>query len=166
MLPFIRIQIMKLTIIQVGKTEEKYLRDGLSEYYSRIRKYVPLEVVTVAQAGNKRNKPVQLIKTEEAAVIEKNFRGGDIIVMLDEKGEQLRSRDFAAYLQKNMNTGPKRILFIIGGPWGLDENIKQKADTILAVSSMTFSHQLVRLLFAEQLYRALTIIRGIPYHND
>ncbi|MEA1886287.1 MAG: 23S rRNA (pseudouridine(1915)-N(3))-methyltransferase RlmH [Bacteroidota bacterium] len=157
---------MKLSLVQVGKTDEKFLREGLSVYYSRIKKMIPLEVITVPEPKKARSKPESVLKKEEADTISEMFKQGDIIIILDEKGEQMNSRDFASLIQKTMNSGPKRIVFIIGGAWGVSCELKDRANRIISLSSMTFSHQLVRLLFAEQLYRALTIIRGIPYHHD
>ncbi|MDT8400713.1 MAG: 23S rRNA (pseudouridine(1915)-N(3))-methyltransferase RlmH [Bacteroidales bacterium] len=157
---------MKLSIIQVGKTDEQFIRDGLSMYYSRIRKMLSLEIITVDTQKESRNKPESVQKTDQALAISNRFRQGDFIVLLDEAGEQMNSRDLASFISKTMNSGPKRIVFVIGGPWGLDAGLAGKANRIIALSRLTFSHQLVRLLFAEQLYRALTILRGIPYHHD
>lgn len=157
---------MKLSLIQVGKTDEKFLREGLSMYYSRIRKMIPFEVMTVAERKKARSKPESVLKKEESDAISEMFRQGDVIMMLDEKGEQMTSREFASLIQKTMNSGPKRIVFIIGGAWGVNDELRGRVNRIISLSGMTFSHQLVRLLFAEQLYRALTIIRGTPYHHD
>jgi 23S rRNA (pseudouridine1915-N3)-methyltransferase len=157
---------MKLSLIQVGKTNEGFISEGLSLYYSRIRKMMPLEIIDVGSSKDTRNKPESVKKSEEAASISAYFKKDDVIVLLDESGKQLSSRGLAAYLQKTMNTGPRRIVFVIGGAWGLGPELYEKANRVLSLSSMTFPHQLVRLLFAEQLYRALTIIKGIPYHHD
>ncbi|HDZ40985.1 MAG TPA: 23S rRNA (pseudouridine(1915)-N(3))-methyltransferase RlmH [Bacteroidetes bacterium] len=157
---------MKLSIMQVGNTDESYIRDGLSRYYSRIRKMFSLEIITVNTTKELRSKPESVQKKDEAVAISGRLRQGDFIVLLDEAGEQLDSRGLASFIQKTMNSGPRRIVFVIGGPWGLDPGLAGRANRIIALSRMTFSHQLVRLLFAEQLYRALTIIKGIPYHHD
>lgn len=157
---------MKLVLLQVGKTDERYLNEGLSVYHSRIEKLMPFEVKTIPESRSKRKKPVSLIKKEEAERILASLRKGDSVVLLDEAGHSMGSRDFALFLQKTMNTGPRRIVFVTGGPGGLHHELKDTADKVLSLSDMTFSHQLVRLLFAEQLYRALTILKGIPYHND
>jgi len=157
---------VKISLIHVGKTNEQYLREGLSLYYNRIEKMVPLELITVAESKSGRNKPVSLIKKEEAERISSKYKQDDIIILLDEAGEHMRSGDFADFIRKTMNAGPKRIVFVTGGAWGLDNGLREKAAMVLSLSSMTFPHQLVRLLFAEQLYRAFTIIRGIPYHHD
>ncbi|MGM0666103.1 MAG: 23S rRNA (pseudouridine(1915)-N(3))-methyltransferase RlmH [Bacteroidota bacterium] len=157
---------MKLSIIQVGKTNEGFISEGLSLYYSRIRKMMTLEIISVGTSKDARNKPESVQKSEEAASISAYFKKDDVIVLLDESGQQINSRDLASYLQKTMNSGPRRIVFVIGGPWGLGAELHGKASKVLSLSRMTFPHQLVRLLFAEQLYRALTIIKGIPYHHD
>ena len=158
--------VMKLSIIQVGKTEERFIREGSLLFYSRIRKIMPLEIITVDIAKNLRRKPESVQKSEESFSISERFAQGDVIVLLDEAGTHMDSRGFASFIQKKMNSGPKRIVFVIGGPWGLAADLAEKANMTIALSRMTFSHQLVRLLFAEQLYRALTIIRGTPYHHD
>lgn len=157
---------MRFTLIQVGKTDEKFLREGLSMYYSRIRKNIPLDIITIAEPKDSHSKPQSVIKKEEAKAILSRFKQGDLIILLDERGEKMRSMDFANFIQKTMNSGPKRIVFVIGGAWGLSKDLEVNAHRKVSLSSMTFSHQLVRLLFAEQLYRALTIIWGIPYHHD
>ncbi|MGM0463033.1 MAG: 23S rRNA (pseudouridine(1915)-N(3))-methyltransferase RlmH [Bacteroidota bacterium] len=157
---------MKIVLLQVGKTDDKYLNDGLSVYHSRIQKLMPFEVKTVAESKARQKKPVSVVKKEEAERILAACRKGDTLILLDEGGKSMGSRNFATFLQKTMNTGPRRIVFIIGGPGGVHHELKDRADKVLSLSAMTFSHQLVRLLFAEQLYRALTILKGIPYHND
>ena len=157
---------MKLVLIQVGKTDDNYLAEGLSVFYSRIRKMIPLEVISVKESKESKSKPESVLKKEEADAISSRFKQGDIIILLDERGEQMNSRNFASYIQKIMNSGPRRLVFVTGGAWGLCEDLTSRADRMVSLSSMTFSHQLVRLLFAEQLYRALTIIKGIPYHHD
>jgi len=125
-----------------------------------------LEIITIPDLKNRGSLPVDNQKKEEAVRIMKHFRDGDQLILLDERGDGQNSRQFADLILSKMNTGCKRLLFIIGGPWGIHEELRSKANKILSLSKMTFSHQLVRLLFAEQLYRALTIINGIPYHND
>jgi len=157
---------MKLLLIQVGKTSEGFIKEGLSLYYSRIRKMMPLEIIDIVPAKDARNKPEIVKKSEEAASIYAHFKKDDVIVLLDESGDQLKSRGLASYLQKTMNMGPRRIVFVSGGSWGLGAELYGKATKVISLSRMTFPHQLVRLLFAEQLYRALTIIKGIPYHHD
>ena len=156
---------MKIVIIQLGKTDKDYLKEGLSDYYSRIRKILPLEVNTVNELKNTGSNP-GIIKKQEEREILKYVKQGDFLVLMDERGQRMNSRSFAAFIQKSMNRGPRRILFVIGGAWGTGDEIKKKADKLISLSDMTFSHQLVRLLLAEQLYRALTIIKGIPYHHD
>lgn len=157
---------MKLVLLQVGKTDDKYLNEGLSVYHARIQKLMPFEVKTVAESKARQKTPVSVVKKEEAERILAACRKGDTLILLDEAGDSMGSRHFATFLQKTMNAGPRRIVFIIGGPAGVTHELKDRADKVLSLSAMTFSHQLVRLLFAEQLYRALTILKGIPYHND
>ena len=157
---------MKISIIQVGKTEERYLREGMSDYYSRLERMIPVEEITVTGLKDKGGSPEAVVRKAEADAVSGQLKKGDSIILLDEGGKHMGSRDFALFIQKAMNAGPKRIVFVIGGAWGLDDELKAKASEIISLSRMTFSHQLVRLLFAEQLYRAFTIINGIPYHHD
>ncbi|HKL67741.1 MAG TPA: 23S rRNA (pseudouridine(1915)-N(3))-methyltransferase RlmH [Bacteroidales bacterium] len=156
---------MKLVIIQVGKTDRGFLSDGLTRYYSRIKKMIGLEVITIG-TGRVASMPAKSVLKDEGEKITERLKPGDYVIALDEKGEQMSSRELASFMREKMNRAPGRIVFIIGGAWGLDAELKRRSDKIISLSPMTFPHQLVRLLFSEQLYRAMTIIKGIPYHHD
>lgn len=157
---------MKITLLLNGKTEEEYIENGLRSYERRIIRYVPYQRIEIPsprfQAGVKEN----FVKEAEARLMEKYFPAGSELILLDEKGKSMSSIEFAAFLQQKMNSGIKNLIFVVGGPYGFHENIINQSSLRLSLSSMTFPHQLVRLIFAEQLYRAFTILRNEPYHHD
>lgn len=155
---------MKVTLIQVGKTNENYIQVGIKEYQKRLKNYIVFEEITVAEAKNKK-KTIKEQKAEEAKNISKEIKGGDIVILLDEKGKEYSSPEFAAFLQKKMNQSPKRIVFVLGGPYGFDESIYKAYNQKFALSKMTFTHQMVRLFFIEQIYRGFAILNNSPYHH-
>jgi len=155
---------MKLVLIQVGKTDAAYLQEGIKEYEKRLPHYSPFELVTIPDVKKVKDEADQ--KKKEGEAILSKLQGGDFIVLLDEGGKQLTSRKLSEFLQKKMNESLKRLVFIIGGPYGFSSELYQAAHMKLSLSSLTFSHQMVRLFFLEQLYRAQTILRNEPYHHD
>ncbi len=155
---------MKITLIQVGKTNENYIQTGIKEYQKRLKNYIVFEEITVAEAKNKK-KTIKEQKAEEAKNILKEIKGGDLVILLDEKGKEYSSPEFANFLQKKMNQSPKRIVFILGGPFGFDQSIYQQFNQKFALSQMTFTHQMVRLFFIEQIYRGFAILNNSPYHH-
>jgi 23S rRNA (pseudouridine1915-N3)-methyltransferase len=157
---------MRIAILQTGKTNEKHVIEGIEIYSSRIKKYTGFEIITIPDLKNTRNMPGQEQKTKEGIKILLSVGKDDYVVLLDERGKEFRTAEFAEWLEKRIAASGKRIVFIIGGAWGFSEEVYSRADLRLSLSKMTFPHQLVRLLFAEQLYRALTIIKGEPYHHD
>ena len=157
---------MEITIVQVGKTDEKYLESGIGEYHERLRRMVKTSIVTIPDLKNRRSLPVEEQKREEALKIMSQLKSGDHVIVLDERGVGMKTETFASTLQGLMNRGARRLVFVIGGPWGVHESLLARCDMKLSLSEMTFPHQLVRLLFLEQLYRAFTVINGIPYHNE
>ena len=158
--------IMKIKLLLSGKTEEEYLKTGLREYEIRIKRYVPFEIVEIPALKNAANLSFGEQNSRECASISKRFLPGDIIVLLDEHGKEMSSTEFASFLNKQFISGSKNLVFVVGGPFGFDPSLKKQASSILSLSRMTFSHQMVRLFFAEQLYRGLTIIRGESYHHE
>jgi 23S rRNA (pseudouridine1915-N3)-methyltransferase len=157
---------MKITIILIGRTEEAFIEQGFKLYMERLRHYIGMNVIIIpALKDVSKLSPTQL-KEREGAFLLKNIPTGSTIVLLDEKGRELRSVDFSNQIQKWMNSGIKDLCFITGGAFGLSDELKKVASYQLSLSQMTFTHQLVRLIFAEQLYRAFTIIRNEPYHNE
>jgi 23S rRNA (pseudouridine1915-N3)-methyltransferase len=157
---------MKITLLVTGKTESEYLKDGIREYETRIRRYLPFEIIEVPALKNISSLTVGEQKAREAAMILKQIQPGEILVLLDEQGKELTSAGFANFLNQRFLSGGKGIVFLVGGPFGSDETLRKRAGHILSLSKMTFSHQMVRLFFTEQLYRALTILRGESYHHE
>ena len=157
---------MKIALMQTGKTSEKHIAEGVDNYSARIRKFSGFEIITIPDLKNTRNMPLQEQKSIEGRKILKLLGRDDYIVLLDEKGKEFRSIEFAGWLQKKSLNPGKRIVFIIGGPWGFSDELLEKADLKMSLSRMTFPHQMVRLLFTEQLYRAFTIIKREPYHHE
>jgi len=157
---------MKIVLIQVGKTESGYLETGISNYNSRTSRMVKLDTITIPDLKNRRSVSQQEQKKAEGLKILGTIKQGDYTILLDERGEQHDSIHFAELIENIMNSGVKRILFVIGGPYGFSDDLYGYADRKISLSKMTFSHQMVRLLFAEQLFRAFTLIKGIPYHNE
>jgi 23S rRNA (pseudouridine1915-N3)-methyltransferase len=157
---------MKLILLVSGKTEEKYLRDGIREYEERIKRYAGFEIRDAGSLKNTASMPVPEQKKREAEMFLKCINPGDIVVLLDERGKEMRSVEFASFLNRHFISGNKNLIFVTGGPYGFDELLKQRAASLVSLSKMTFSHQMVRLIFTEQLYRALTILRNESYHHE
>ena len=157
---------MKIALLQIGKTSEKHISDGVDEYYSRIRKYRGFDIITVPDLKNTRNMPVPEQKMKEGEKICKLLSAEDFVVLLDEKGKEFSTAEFSELLGKIFMLPKKRVVFVIGGSYGFSAESYKKADIRMSLSRMTFSHQMVRLLFAEQLYRVMTIIKGDPYHHE
>ena len=156
---------MKIKLILTGKTEKAYIAAGMSEYCKRLIRYIPFEIseIEIKKPGGK--DIAAFVKTESAAQL-KHLEANDYVVLLDEKGKSADSVAFSGFLQQKMNESRKSVVFIIGGAYGFSPEIYKRADYMLSLSSMTFSHQLARLIFIEQLYRAFTIINGEPYHHQ
>jgi 23S rRNA (pseudouridine1915-N3)-methyltransferase len=157
---------MKIALLQVGKTTERYLAEGIGVFEGRMRKYVAFEIFTIPEIRNTRNMTATELKTREGKKILQFFKKDDYIVILDDKGKEFSTMEFSSWLEKILILQKKRILFVTGGAWGFSDEIYGKADMRLSLSRLTFSHQMVRLLFIEQLYRAFTVIKGEPYHHE
>jgi 23S rRNA (pseudouridine1915-N3)-methyltransferase len=157
---------MKIKLIAIGKTDEPYLTEGMKSYENRIRRYIPLEVVEIPGLRNASKLSKEEWKSKEAVKIMSLLTKQDIIILLDEKGKEMGSVEFSSFLNQKFSSGSKNLIFIIGGPYGFDEVVRKRAHFSLSLSQMTFSHQMVRLFFLEQLYRALTILRNEAYHHD
>jgi len=157
---------MKIALLQTGKTTEKYVNEGIELYSARIRKYSGFEVITIPDIKNTGSMPPGEVKIREGKKILSLIGKNDFVILLDERGEELKTVEFAHWIEKQSMISGKRMLFVIGGTWGFSNEIKKTAGFILSLSKMTFPHQLVRLLFMEQLYRALTIIKGEKYHHE
>lgn len=156
---------MKISIINIGATQESYLKEGIAVFEKRLRHYVSFEMIFLNEIRNKKNQPEILQKENEGKIILTALGKVDHPVLLDVAGKPLSSEGFSVYLQQIMNKGTRNLGFVIGGPYGFSEEVYRAVPDSISMSSMTFSHQLVRLVFLEQLYRAFTIIRGEPYHH-
>lgn len=157
---------MKLALIQIGKTTEKFIIDGVDDYSGRIRKYIGFEIITAPDLKNTKSMPIQEQKQKEGEKICKSISKDDWVILLDERGHEYSTLQFSDQLAKLFMLARKRVVFVVGGPYGFSDEVYERADHKLSLSRMTISHQLVRLLFAEQLYRALSVIKGDPYHHE
>ena len=157
---------MKIALLQVGKTSERYLAEGIAAFEERIRKYSAFEIITIPDLRRTRSMPVKDQKAREGEKTLHFFNKDDYIVILDDKGKEFSTMEFSSWLEKILILQKKRILFVTGGAWGFSDEVYGKADMRLSLSRLTFSHQMVRLLFIEQLYRAFTVIKGEPYHHE
>lgn len=157
---------MKATLIVVGKTVSKELTHLIDDYANRLTHYLPFDIITIPELKNTKSLSAEQQKTAEGELILKQLQGGDYVVLLDEHGTERRSIDFAAWVEKRHQTVNKRLVFIIGGPYGFSPAVYDKAQEKISLSKMTFSHQMIRLIFVEQLYRAMTIIKNEPYHHE
>lgn len=156
---------MKVVLIQVDKTQDSYLIDGIENYTRRLHNYTDFRILTINVPKAVRQRSHSEQKVEEAKLILNEIAPEDTLILLDEKGKEFTSVDFAKFITQKQNASVKRLIFLIGGPFGFDEQIYKRANSTIALSQMTFSHQMVRLFFVEQLYRAHTIIKGEKYHH-
>lgn len=157
---------MKITLLAIGKTGTKYLQEGIEQYTKRIGHYVPFEFKILSDVKTTKSLTVDKQKTMEGDIFMSSIMPGDVVVLLDERGKEMTSREFAGYLDRKMVTVARNLVFIIGGPYGFSKEVYDRANEKLSLSKMTFSHEMVRLFFTEQIYRAMTILKGEPYHHD
>ena len=156
---------MKTVLILVGKTVNKHFIAGIEDYSERISHYMPFEIVTIPELRNTKNLCEEQQKISEGDLILRQIQPSDTVVLLDEHGKEFRSIEYAQWLQQKQQTA-RRLVFVIGGPYGFSDAVYSRANEKISLSKMTFSHQMVRLIFTEQLYRACTIIKGEPYHHE
>jgi 23S rRNA (pseudouridine1915-N3)-methyltransferase len=156
---------MKISVINLGVTQDQYLKEGIIRYEKRLKHYVQFEMTYLNAPRPSRNQSFQVQKEQEGKILLTAVEKSDLAVLLDVEGKQYGSEAFSGYLQQAMNRGTRHLAFVIGGPYGFSDEVYQAVPHRISLSSMTFSHQLVRLVFLEQLYRAFTIIRGEPYHH-
>lgn len=157
---------MKIILLTVGKTQTDYLRTAIDDYFTKINHYIPAELISVADIKAGKQMPVEERKAKEGDAILSMLQPSDRIVLLDEKGKEFTSVEFASFIEKQATGGYKRLVFIVGGPYGFSQSVRDASHASVSLSRMTFSHEMVRLFFAEQLYRAMTILRGEPYHHE
>lgn len=157
---------MKLTFICIGKTGKQFLEAGEQEYLNRLKHYVKIERIEIPDLKNAKKLTIDQIKKLEGDEILSKISVGEELFLLDEKGKQYSSTQFSDFLQKKFNQGGKGITFVVGGAYGFSEAIYERANGKMSLSNMTFSHQMIRMIFFEQLYRAFTILKGEPYHHE
>ena len=157
---------MKISLVVIGKTDAGYLIEAIEDYKSRLKHYIPFEMEVIPDVKNAKNLSEAQQKEKEGEMILKMLQPGDYLVLLDDKGKEYTSMQFSAYIEKKMHTVPKRLVFVVGGPYGFSEAVYGAASEKISLSKMTFSHQMVRLIFIEQIYRAMTILNHEPYHHE
>ena len=157
---------MRITLLVMGRTTSGYLRTGIDDYASRLSHYAPFDIQHLSDAKNTRHQTEAQHKAWEGRLILNALESSDHVVLLDEHGRQHTSVDFAQWMQKRMLSGVKRLVFVVGGPYGFSPEVYARAADKLSLSAMTFSHEMIRLIFVEQLYRAFTILNHEPYHHE
>ncbi len=155
---------MKIVLMAVGRTQSDYLVTGIDNYIKRIGRYMPMEFKVIPDI--KASRSLSEAQEQEGRQMLAALMPGDVAILLDERGRQYTSREFAGLVDRYALQSVKRLVFIIGGPYGFSKEVYDRADSLLSLSKMTFSHEMVRLFFVEQIYRAMTILRGEPYHHD
>ena len=157
---------MKIELMAVGRVVTRYLQEGIDVYTSRIGHYMPFSLTLIPDVKTTKGLTQEKQKEMEGKAILSQLQPGDVLVLLDERGKEMTSREFASYIDRKSVTVAKRLVFLIGGPYGFSPEIYERANEKISLSRMTFSHEMVRLFFVEQIYRAMTILRGEPYHHD
>lgn len=157
---------MKILFLMIGKTVDKRLTTLIDEYAERVKHYMPFDMEVIPELKNTKALSAEQQKEKEGELLQKQLRDGDYIVLLDEGGKELRSIEFAVYLEKKQSQVARKLVFVVGGPYGFSPTLYKLAKEKISLSKMTFSHQMIRLFFVEQLYRAMTILRGEPYHHE
>lgn len=156
---------MKITLLVVGKTTDTNIQTLLQDYQKRLGHYIPFSLTVIPELKNTKSLTSEQQKQAEGELILRNITASTDMILLDERGKEFRSVEFADYVQKKMSSG-RDVVFVVGGPYGFSEAVYQRANGQISLSQMTFSHQMVRLFFVEQIYRAMTILRGEPYHHE
>ena len=157
---------MKFTLLVVGRTVEKHYITAINDYAERTKHYISFDIEVIPELKNTKSLSMEQQKEKEGELILKALQPGDVPVLLDEHGKEFRSVEFASWVERKMHTVSKRLVFIIGGPYGFSPAVYAVAQEKISLSKMTFSHQMVRMIFTEQLYRAMTILKGEPYHHE
>ena len=157
---------MKINLLCIGKTDDKEIKNLINYYLTRLPRHWNFEITEIPDVKNARNLTPDLLKKEEAKLFLNIIENIDLVVLLDEKGKQFTSREFAQKLDSYQNNSIKKICFLVGGAYGFSEEMYQRANEKISISKMTFTHQMIRLFFVEQIYRADQILQGKPYHND
>ena len=156
---------MNIQLLLIGKTGFPFIREGMEEYSKRLKRYIDFRIQIIPDLKGRRSWSMDQLREEEGKRILKSFTGQDYVVLLDERGEAPDSFEFARFLEKQMMSSAKSLVFVVGGAFGFSDPVYQRGNSLLSLSRMTFSHQVIRLFFMEQLYRGFTIMRGEPYHH-
>ena len=157
---------MKVSLYLIGKTDEGFVKTAVDLFEKRLKHYLPFSIITLPDIKNAGKISQLELKTKEGELLLKQFNNADLVVLLDDKGKQYTSVEFAAYFQQQMNSGVKNLCFVIGGAFGFSDAVYARANSKLSLSKMTFTHQMIRILFVEQCYRAMTILKGESYHHE
>ena len=157
---------MKIKLILIGKTSFQFVDTGMDMYLQRMKRFVDFEIFIIPDLKNTKKLSPDQVKEKEGELILKQFQNTDFVILLDEKGKSLSSLKFAEFIQNKQDTGTRQMNFVVGGAYGFSQAVYKRANYLLSMSAMTFSHQIIRLFFMEQIYRAYTIIKGLPYHNE
>lgn len=157
---------MTIKLVCIGKTDSTELKQLIENYEKRLQFYIKFEIVVIPDLKKTKNLDENQQKFKEGELILSKVQASDFVILLDEKGKEFSSIGFSEYIQKRLNSGMKQLIFVIGGPYGFSEDVYKRSDSKLALSKLTFSHQMVRLFFTEQLYRAFTILKNEPYHHQ
>lgn len=157
---------MKITLLCIGKTDDGFILSGMENYLKRLKHYIPFQMQVIPDIKNAKNLTQEQQKQKEGELLLKNIQKLDFIVLLDERGKEYTSMQFSTFIEQKMVGSVNHLVFVIGGPYGFSEEVYQRANQQLSLSKMTFSHQMIRLFFVEQVYRAFTIMRGEPYHHE
>ncbi|MPQ48751.1 23S rRNA (pseudouridine(1915)-N(3))-methyltransferase RlmH [Marinifilum sp. N1E240] len=156
---------MKITLLVIGKTDKDFVKKGIEEYQKRLVHYLPFELKIIPDLKNTKNLSENQQKQKEGELILDKIKSSDTLILLDENGKEFSSVGFSKYVEQKMIGGIKNLVFVIGGPYGFSDEVYKKAQGKISLSKMTYSHQMIRMIFIEQLYRAMTIIKGEPYHH-
>ncbi|RRO21918.1 23S rRNA (pseudouridine(1915)-N(3))-methyltransferase RlmH [Flavobacteriaceae bacterium 14752] len=157
---------MNIKLLQIGQTKQNEIESLIQNYSKRLEHFIKFDIVSLPDLKNTKNLSEDQQKSKEAELFLKNLNTSDWVVLLDEKGKTLTSRGFAQFYQNKMNAGTKTLCFLIGGPYGFSQEIYERANQKIALSSMTFTHEMIRLIYVEQTYRAFSILHNLPYHHD
>jgi 23S rRNA (pseudouridine1915-N3)-methyltransferase len=157
---------VKTLLLTIGETDQKYIKEGIADYVKRLSFYIHFESKVIPDLKNRSSLSLENQKEKEGQLILSNVASGDFLVLLDERGSELSSIEFSKWMEKKMVAGMRQLIFVIGGPYGFSKSVYERANGLVSLSKLTFSHQMVRLIFVEQLYRAMTIIKNEPYHHE
>ena len=163
---YLNIVFVKILLLTIGNTDKTYMKDGIDDYVKRLSFYLPFEMKVIPDIKNRSSLSEELQKEKEGQLILNQVSSGDYLILLDEHGTEFLSIEFSKWVEKKMIAGIRQIVFVIGGPYGFSNAVYQRLDFKIALSKLTFSHQMVRMIFVEQLYRAMTIIKNEPYHHE